>query len=364
MSKAVAYIYHEVYDGRGFSRLHDSWRRYRLACELLAGLGFFDNGLRHYRQEPASDDDLTLVHSPKFVEFVRRMDAAGEGVLDYGDTPAYRGVLRRAQLAVGGTMLAADLVWRGEVAHSFNPGGGLHHARADAAGGFCVFNDVAVATRRLQRNGGAQRIAVLDCDGHHGDGTQSIFYGEPLLTISLHRFDGRFYPRSGRAEEWGEGRGTGYNLNLPLPRGAGDEAFLLALREGALARLYAYRPQVIFLQIGADGHHQDPLVRLGLSLHAYEEMARLVHQAAHELCGGKLVLVAGGGYRPESVVRCWAVFLANLAGIPPQAADTLRNWIGADQPPASSPEAVAGVVTMLDELRQRGALGEPSTDVP
>ena len=280
-------------------------------------------------------------------------------MLDYGDTPAYRGVLRRAQLAVGGTILAARLVVGDKVRHAFNPGGGLHHAQRDRAGGFCVFNDVAVAVRRLQRDFGLQRIAVIDCDGHHGDGTQTIFYQEPVLTISLHRYDGRFYPRTGLAEERGDGPGLGYNLNLPLTRGAGDDAYLYALDAAVLPRLYAYRPQVLFVQIGADGHHGDSLVRLGLSLNAYATLGRRLHQAAHDLCEGRLVLVAGGGYKPEAVVRCWAVFLAAVAGGPDGALTTLQEWIATDVPPPPPPEALAAVVETIIRLRAVGALTEP-----
>ncbi|MHB1417276.1 MAG: arginase family protein, partial [Chloroflexota bacterium] len=284
----------------------------------------------------------------------------GSGCLDYGDTPAYHGVLRRAQLAVGGTLLAARLVAGGEVEHAFNPGGGLHHAQPDRAGGFCVFNDVAIAVRYLQREFGLRRIAVVDFDGHHGDGTQRVFYEEPVLTVSLHRYDGRFYPRTGLAEDIGGGRGLGYNLNIPLPRGAGDAAYLLAVQKAVLPRLYAYRPELIFVQVGADGHHGDPLVHLGLSVGLYETLGRLVAMAAHDLCDGRLVLVAGGGYRPEAVARCWALFLASVAGVPnADTAKRLESWKNEDALPPPNAEAVAGVRETLSRLRGLGALAEP-----
>ena len=359
MTQPTAYVYHEVYDGRGFSRLRDSWRRYALARQLLEELGFLAGPLRLYRQEPASDEDLALVHDPAYVEFVKRKDAEGTGCLDYGDTPAYSGVLRRARLAVGGTILASRLVASGEVRHAFNPGGGLHHARPDRAGGFCVFNDVAVAVRRLQSDFGLRRIAVVDCDGHHGDGTQAIFYREPILTISMHRYDGRFYPRTGLAVERGEGPGLGYNLNLPLPRGVGDDAYLRLLEEAVLPRLYAYRPRLMFVQIGADGHHGDSLVRLGLSFNAYAALGRRLHQAAHDLCAGRLVLVAGGGYKPEVVARCWTVFLAEVAGLPEAAAPHLREWLAADQPAPSPPGTNEALQQIIARLRTAGALEEP-----
>jgi acetoin utilization protein AcuC len=359
VTQPTAYIHHEVYEGRGFSRLHDSWRRYALARQVLDELGFFAGPLRQYRQEAASDEDLVLVHDHAYLEFVKSKDAEGSGFLDYGDTPAYTGVLRRARLAVGGTILACQLVASGEVSHAFNPGGGLHHAHRDRAGGFCVFNDVAVAVRRLQRESGLQRLAIVDCDGHHGDGTEAAFLEEPVLTISLHRFGGRFYPRTGAAAEFGSSSGHGYNLNVPLPRGVGDDAYMYALEQAVLPRLYAYRPQVLVVQVGADGHHGDSLVRLGLSLRAYSILGERLHQAAHDLCDGRLVLVAGGGYKPEAVARCWAAFLASVVALPVAALPSLGEWLSTDTPPSSTGEAMAAVHETVAWLRDAGALREP-----
>lgn len=360
MTRPTAFIYHEIYDGRGFSRVRDSWRRYSLARDFLVNLGFFSEALRLYRQEEASDDDLLTVHSPDYIEHVRRRDEAGTGFVDYGDTPAYNGIMRRARVAVGGSLLAARLVVDGEVEHAFNPGGGLHHARCDRAGGFCVFNDVAIAVRWLQRERGLRRIAIVDFDGHHGDGTQDIFYREPVLTISLHRYGGRFYPRTGRADEFGAGPGLGYNLNLPLPRGTGDEAYLYAVREAVLPRLYDYQPEVLLVQIGADGHHADPLVRMGLTVRTYASLGTLMHRAAHDLCAGRLILVSGGGYKPEAVARCWATFLAALVGPPtPSAAAIMGAWLE-ESPREHDPLALGAVEVLVDQLRAAGALHEPA----
>ena len=219
----------------------------------------------------------------------------GEGFLDYGDTPAYRGVLDRALVAVGGTTLAACIVADSEAGYAFNAGGGLHHAHADRAAGFCPFNDVAIAIRLLQREYGLRRIAVLDLDGHHGDGTQELFYREPILYVSLHRYDGRFYPGTGSANEAGEGAGAGYTLNLPLGRGAGPAEYLQLLDTVALPKIRRYQPELIFVQVGADSHRDDPMVRLGLETLTYRDIAERLGSLADELCGGRLVAVAGGG---------------------------------------------------------------------
>ncbi len=323
----LAFIYHPVFDGRGFSRLSDSWHRYALARQLLIDLGLLATGedaessradnarpIVECQAVEATDDELLWVHRPEHLAFVREADARGTGLLDYGDTPAWTGVLRRAKLAVGGTLLAARLVASGAFRRGFNPAGGLHHARADRAAGFCPFNDVAIAARGLQREFGFDRIAVVDLDGHHGDGTEAIFYDEPILTISMHRFGGRFYPGTGSSADVGRGAGFGYNLNVPLERGTSSEDYLAAFERWVVPALRRYSPRFIFYVVGADSHAADPLVRLGLTLSAFSHLARRMGELADDLCDGRLVAVAGGGYSPEHVARCWSVVLAILAG--------------------------------------------------
>ena len=310
-------IYHPRYDQRGFSRMKNSWTRYAKSYRMFESLGFFANGLRVERPEPAPVEELLRVHTPEYVAFVQQRDAAGTGFLDYGDTPAYPGVFERARLSVGGTLLGAQLILSGAADHVFNPSGGLHHAQRDRAGGFCVFNDIVIAVRRLQAEGLA-RIAVVDVDGHHGDGTQALLYDEPILTISLHQYDGRFYPRTGRADEIGAGAGQGYNLNVPLPRRTGHAAYLSAFDRAVLPALRAYRPEFLLVQFGVDGHALDPLVGLQLTTHTYQALIERLHAVAHELCDGRLLLLGGGGYHPETVARCWSIMLGALAGCVPQ----------------------------------------------
>ncbi len=311
-------IYHPRYDQRGFSRLKDSWSRYRKGYQLFESLGFFANGLRVERQEPAPVAELLRAHTPEYVAFVERRDAEGTGFLDYGDTPAYPGVFERACLSVGGSLLGARLILEGTADHAFNPSGGLHHAQRDRAGGFCVFNDIVVVARWLQAQG-LSRIAVVDVDGHHGDGTQALLYDEPLLTISLHQYDGRFYPRTGRADELGAGPGYAYNINVPLPRRTGHQAYLSAFDRVVLPALEAYRPEFLLVQFGVDGHALDPLVGLQLTTHTYQALVERLHGAAHALCAGRMLLLGGGGYQPDTVARCWGIMLGTLADcVPPQ----------------------------------------------
>ncbi len=347
---STALIYHPRYDQRGFSRVANSWRRYRMGYMLLEELGFFANGLRVERQLPAPLDELLRVHPQSYIDFVQQRDAEGTGYLDYGDTPAYRGVFERARLSVGGSLLGAQLIMQGTAKHAFNPSGGLHHAQSDRAGGFCIFNDVVISARWLQTQG-LSRIAVVDVDGHHGDGTQALLYHEPLLTISLHQYDGRFYPRTGRADEIGEGAGRGYNINVPLPRRTGHGAYLAAFDQIVAPELRRYRPEFLLVQFGVDGHADDPLVGLQLTTHTYQALIERLHALAHDLCDGRMLLMGGGGYKPEAVVRCWAIMLGTLAECVPSQRRAQFESLH-DAPLAEDEEAAQQVARVIADVKQ------------
>lgn len=326
MSNQVAFLYHDVFDGRGFSRIKESWRRYRLARNLFRELHLLppeelaiaepasDYPIAEIVPAPPTDEEILRVHTVAHLQHVRDADARGTGFLDYGDTPAWPGVFRRASLAVGGTILAARLVASGQYRRAFNPAGGLHHAQHDRAGGFCPFNDIVIAIRCLQDDFGYRRIAVIDLDGHHGDGTEALLYREPILTISMHRYGGRFYPRTGAASDRGQGNGFGYNLNIPLERGTTGTTYLGEFDRQVVPAIRHYLPQILFVVVGADSHRADPLVHLGLELDDYRQLALRIGRLAEDVCDGRLVAIAGGGYSPEHVARCWATFIGTLAG--------------------------------------------------
>lgn len=310
MSGRTAFVYHPAFEDRGLSPFPSVWQRYKMTRDLVR-----EEKLPVIEITPASADreTLLLAHTERYVDFVRLASRAGRGFLDSGDTPAYPGVYERACASVGASVRAARLVARGECDHAFNPGGGLHHAKADSAGGFCVFNDIVVAVRVLQREFGLSRIAIIDIDGHHCDGTQELLYREPLLTISLHRHGPGFYPGTGGAGETGEGKGKGYCLNIPLKEGTGPATYLAAFHGMVPGAVRDYRPEVLLLQCGVDGEEGDPLVGMALTRDTFREVAGTVHGLAHELCGGKLLLFGGGGYRPERVAACWAAILDAVA---------------------------------------------------
>ena len=312
MSGTVGLAWHDRYLGRGFVPRRASWSRYALALRSFDDAGFFRQGLAPFLAPEAGEDELASVHSAPYLAFLRELDARGEGLVDGRQTPAYTGMLFRAAVAVGGTVLAARLVGSGRVAHAFNPAGGLHHAHPDRASGFCILNDIAIAVRVMQRDG-VRRIGILDLDAHHGDGTQAIFWSEDVLVVSIHELGGRFFPGTGAVDETGAGAGDGFTLNLPLGRGDGDAAFLTALDAG-LARVRAHRPEILLVQFGTDGHVDDPFSHLQLSDAAYGVAAERAHALAHEVCGGALVLLGGGGYAPETVARIWTRAVGTVGG--------------------------------------------------
>ncbi|NJD62769.1 MAG: acetoin utilization protein AcuC [Deltaproteobacteria bacterium] len=309
MPGRTAFVYHPAFEDRGLSPFPSVWRRYRLTRDLVRERNL---PVVEIAPEPAGRETLLLAHTARYVDFVRAASRAGFGFLDEGDTPAYPGVYERACASVGASVCGARLVAGGEFAHAFNPGGGLHHAKADSAGGFCVFNDIVVAVRILQREFRLSRIAILDIDGHHCDGTQEMLYREPLLKISLHRFGPGFFPGTGSAEETGEGDGEGYCLNIPLPEDTDSAAYRAAFHGRVPGAIRGYRPEIILMQCGVDGEKGDPLVGMSLSENTYREVAAAVHGLAHELCGGRLLLFGGGGYRPERVAACWTAILETV----------------------------------------------------
>ncbi len=352
MPGRVLLTYHPAYTGRGFSPLPRAWERYGTARQFFTACGF-DPLLSEFRQEAASLDALLTVHDPDHLDRLQAADHRGRGTLDGTSTPAWRGVWQRARVAVGGSLACVDAIATGGAAHAFNPGGGLHHAHHDRTSGFCPLNDVVIAVRHAQQHYGWRRIAIIDIDGHHGDGTQELLYGEDVLTVSLHRYDGRFFPGSGHYDELGWGTGLGSKVNVPLPRGTSDATYRHVFDALVPPLVQAYRPQAIILQFGVDGHHQDAMVRLGLTLRTFAHIARSVHRLAHRLCDGRLVVVGGGGYNPIVVARCWATLLLTLLEAPAVVRAKATALIGPDDPPGAHGLAAGGADRLIAAVQTR-----------
>jgi acetoin utilization protein AcuC len=214
-------------------------------------------------------------------------------------------------------MVAAEQVMNETVSHSFNPAGGLHHAHPERASGFCIFNDPAVAIAYLKSKFHLKRIVYLDIDAHHGDGVMYGYYSDPgVLDIDFHESGRYLFPGTGFPDETGTGEGEGFKINIPLPPSTGDEIFLEAFDQLVPRLVRDYKPEIILVQCGADGHEQDLLAHLRLTSATYQKVIREMHTLAHELCSGRMLLYGGGGYTLANVPRVWTVAFASLADIP------------------------------------------------
>jgi acetoin utilization protein AcuC len=263
----------------------------------------------------ASRPTLETFHRPGYLEFVEQASGlAKEILLDTGDTPSFPGCYEATARIVQGAVDALDDTL--EHRHpAFHPSGGLHHAHPDRASGFCIFNDVAIAVAHALGKG--HRVAYVDIDAHHGDGVMYGFYDSgKVLDIDFHQ-DGRtLFPGTGFPHETGRGDGAGLKVNLPLPPGAGDEALVPLFRRVVPPLLRKFRPDVIILQHGVDGHYGDEIAHLQYSPAGYAEIDRMILALAREITGGRLLVAGGGGYRAESVSRVLARAGLILADLP------------------------------------------------
>jgi acetoin utilization protein AcuC len=255
--------------------------------------------------EPASREAIESFHTRDYVDFVAAMSARGSGLLDHGDTPAFPGVFEAAATAVGATLAALDAVMGGESKRAFNPIGGLHHARRDGAAGFCVFNDCGIAIEQARSRYGLERVGYVDIDAHHGDGVYYGFEDDPVAIFADMHEDGRFlYPGTGCRDEAGKGRALGTKLNIPLPPGAGDAAFMQAWDE-IEAFLERHEPELFLLQCGADSIAGDPITHLEFSIEAHGHAASRLRVLADRFAQGRLIAMGGGGYNRDNLARCW-----------------------------------------------------------
>ena len=276
---------------------------------------------------PASTDELELVHDPSYITAVRTGVADAAFGLGTPDNPVFTGMHEASALVAGATLAAAAAVWESRAQHGVSVAGGLHHAMRGMASGFCVYNDPAIAIRWLLGQG-AERIAYVDVDVHHGDGVEAAFWDDPrVLTISLHEHPMTLFPGTGVPEDNGGPAAEGMAVNVALA-GTGDAGWLRAFDAVVPPLLRAFRPQILVTQHGCDSHWLDPLAHLELSIDAQRTAHAWLHHLAHETAGGRWVLTGGGGYALVQVVpRTWTHLLAEAAGRPlDPAAPTPQAW--------------------------------------
>ncbi|MCL3863072.1 acetoin utilization protein AcuC [Actinotalea sp. K2] len=296
--------------------------RLELTMDLARDLGLLDApGVSLVEVEPASHEVLCTAHDGDYVTAVQA--ASRDGVTDPSrglgtlDDPVFPGMHEAAARVVAGSVEAAAAVWAGRAVHAVNVSGGMHHAMRGHASGFCIYNDVVASIRRLLADG-AHRVAYVDLDAHHGDGVEQAFWDDPrVLTVSIHESGYSLFPGTGHAADVGGPQARGRAVNVPLPAGTGDTAWLRAAEAVVLPVVRAFAPDVIVSQHGCDAHGMDPLTNLAVSVDAQRESIRRVHDLAHEICDGRWVALGGGGYAVVQVVpRVWAHLIAIAAHVP------------------------------------------------
>lgn len=296
--------------------------RLALTARLADCLGLFDRPAVVLLEPPvASDGQLETVHSHEYIAAVRRISDNPENPdvahgLGTEDDPAFAGMHEASARLAGGSWIAAEAVLAGRTARAVNFGGGMHHADRDKASGFCIYNDVALAVQRLL-DGGVSRVAYIDIDAHHGDGTQAIFFNDPrVLTISLHESGLTLFPGTGFANESGGPDAPGSAVNIALPPRTGDAGWLRAFHAVVPQLVTAFKPEVIVSQHGCDSHRDDPLTHLNTSVDAQREAALAISRLAEGLCENRWIATGGGGYNVASVVpRVWSHLIAISTGV-------------------------------------------------
>ncbi|MBB5776433.1 acetoin utilization protein AcuC [Nonomuraea jabiensis] len=329
MSRSARVIWDDALTSYNFGPSHPlAPVRVELTMALARALGVLDK-VEVAGCAPATDAELAMVHDPGYVEAVKRVSASGHPDLGAGlgtsDNPAFQGVHEASALIAGASLAAARSVWEGTAEHAVNVAGGLHHAMAATASGFCVYNDPALAIAWLLRQG-AGRIAYVDVDVHHGDGVQAAFFDDPrVLTISLHESPRTLFPGTGFPEETGA---EGTAVNVALPAGTGDSGWLRAFHAVVPPLLHEFRPEILVTQHGCDSHALDPLANLMLSVDGQRAAYAALHRLAHETAGGRWIATGGGGYELVQVVpRAWTHLIAELAGHPiDPATPTSQSW--------------------------------------
>ena len=282
--------------------------RLKLTYELIKAYGLLSlPDVRVVEAKPAEEDDLLLCHTRDYIEMLKAADSGrdmpGEERygLGHGDNPVFKGVFEWSRLVTGASLQAAALVESGEVPIAFNISGGLHHALASRASGFCYINDPVIVISSLLKKG--RRVAYIDIDAHHCDGVQEAFYRtDEVLTISLHESGRHLFPGSGFESEIGEGAGSGYCVNIPMPPSSDDELFVYAFNEVVPSLIGRFRPDIVVGQLGVDSFRTDPLTHLNYTTNGFCAVVRKMK----ELSPGWIAL-GGGGYEMTNVAKAWTL---------------------------------------------------------
>ncbi len=286
-------------------------RRIRNLVEVS---GLIDH-LVQLRPRPATEDEILRLHTREYVERIKKLSSQAGGEAGE-ETPFGRGSYEIALLAAGGCITAVDAVLDARVDNAYalvRPPG--HHAEKDQGRGFCIFGNIALAAMHARQARGLSRVAIVDWDVHHGNGTEHAFYSDPtVLTLSIHQ-DNNYPPASGAITATGEGAGRGYNINIPLPPGSGVGAYVATFERVVVPALMAFRPELILIASGLDASAMDPLASMMMTSEGYRTLTRTVLAVARDVCGGRLVACHEGGYSPAYVPYCGLAIIEELAGL-------------------------------------------------
>jgi len=295
---------------------HDTGPHPETAMRLSATMAYlkrkgWDKKTSLVQPRSASVDEIAYIHNREYIESVKEVAEGGGGYLD-GDTPLSERSYEAALYAAGGVMSAVDKVIAEPKSNALclvRPPG--HHARPDCGMGFCLFNNVAIATRYVQKRHHIARVAIIDWDLHHGNGTQEAFYkDDTVLFCSLHRYP--YYPGSGSEMENGEGQGKGFTVNIPLPEDVSSKEYLESFSRLMSDSVKPFKPEFIFISAGFDSYRNDPLGGLGLDIEDYAQLTRKVRAVADECCQGRLVSTLEGGYDLQGLPLCIEAHLSEL----------------------------------------------------
>jgi acetoin utilization protein AcuC len=312
MTASVSLYYGEALGRYGFPRDHPLGEDRQGVFFREATARGLDQAVAIMPPRQASRAEIERFHTKAHVDLVERAEARGLEFLDNGDTPVFPGVFQAGATVVGSALDGLSRVMRGESLRTFQPIGGLHHARRDRSAGFCVFNDLGVVIETLRSEYGIQRVAYVDIDVHHGDGVFYAYEADPDLIFADIHEDGHYlYPGTGHAQETGQGKAKGTKLNIPLKPGAGDKEFLEAWPR-VVAHVREHHPQFFVFQCGADGLEGDPLAHLRYSSQAHAHAARSLCHLAVELGAGRIMAFGGGGYNRDNLAKAWCSVLREL----------------------------------------------------
>ncbi len=282
--------------------------RLKLTYELMKAYGLLSlPNTSFVKAKPATEKDLLLYHAKDYINILKAanggLELPGEERygLGFGDNPVFEGVFDWSRLVTGASLQAARLVDSGDVSIAFNISGGLHHALASRASGFCYINDPVIVISSLLKKG--RRVAYIDIDAHHGDGVQEAFYlTDKVLTISIHESGNYLFPGTGFENEIGENEGKGYSVNVPMPPSSDDELFVYAFSEVVPPLIGRFRPDIVVVQLGVDSFSTDPLAHLNYTTNGFCQVVSKMKEISP-----RLIALGGGGYEIANVARAWTL---------------------------------------------------------